>query len=64
LEALFTKYLSKLQRTSAKFVRDFIHQIDWQRNRLIDIKGARGAGKTTLVWQYLKQTALSTGQSL
>lgn len=64
MEALFTKYLPKLQRTSTKFVRDFIDQIDWQRNRLIGIKGARGAGKTTLVLQYLKQTALPTGQSL
>ncbi|CAG4995584.1 hypothetical protein DYBT9275_01673 [Dyadobacter sp. CECT 9275] len=45
-------------------MRDFIHQIDWERNRLIGIKGARGAGKTTLVMQYLKQTALPTGQSL
>ncbi|MBO9616535.1 MAG: AAA family ATPase [Dyadobacter sp.] len=64
MEALFTKYLPKLQRTSTEFVRDFICQIDWERNRLIGIKGARGAGKTTLVLQYLKQTALPTGQSL
>jgi predicted AAA+ superfamily ATPase len=64
LGALFTKYLAKLQRASTKFVRDIIHQIDWEHNRLIGIKGARGAGKTTLVLQYLKQTAFSAGQTL
>jgi len=64
LEALFTKDLLKLQRTSSEFVRDFIRQIDWDRNRLVGIKGARGAGKTTLVLQYLKKAALPTGQSL
>jgi predicted AAA+ superfamily ATPase len=64
LEALFTKYLAKLRRTSTEFVRDFIHTIDWDRNRLIGIRGARGAGKTTLVLQYLKQKQLPIGQSL
>ncbi|WAC11438.1 ATP-binding protein [Dyadobacter pollutisoli] len=64
MEIPFTKYLAKLQRTSTKFVRDMIHQIDWEHNRLIGIKGARGAGKTTLVLQYLKQMALPSGQTL
>jgi predicted AAA+ superfamily ATPase len=64
LEALFIKYLSKLQRVSSRFVRDFMHEIDWERNRLIGIKGARGAGKTTLVLQYLKQVALPNSKSL
>ncbi|MCE6988629.1 ATP-binding protein [Dyadobacter sp. CY323] len=64
MEAVFTKYLAKLQRTSTKFVRDIVHQIDWDHNRLIGIKGARGAGKTTLVLQYLKQAPFSSGQTL
>lgn len=64
METLFTKYLAKLHRSSTKFVRDMIHQIDWDHNRLIGIKGARGAGKTTLVLQYLKQIALPSGQTL
>jgi predicted AAA+ superfamily ATPase len=64
LEAIFTKYLAKLKRTSTSFVRDIIHQIDWEHNRLIGIKGARGAGKTTLVLQYLKQVSPSSGQTL
>jgi uncharacterized protein len=47
-----------------QFVRDTIHQIDWERNRLIGIKGARGAGKTTLVLQHLKRSPLPASQSL
>lgn len=43
----------KIRDTSVTFVRFLINAIDWG-NRLIGISGARGAGKTTLILQYLK----------
>ncbi len=61
METLFAKFIQKQQRTSLQFVRDFIGTVDWERNRLIGIKGARGVGKTTLVLQYLKQRATAAG---
>ncbi|WP_428656532.1 ATP-binding protein [Runella sp.] len=64
MEQLFAKYLPKLQRTGTEFVRDAIREIDWNRNRLIGIKGARGVGKTTLLFQYLKQSKLEFSKSL
>lgn len=43
----------KINATSTGFVRFLWNIIDWN-NRLIGISGARGAGKTTLILQYLK----------
>ena len=53
-----------MHRTSLTFVRDTISVIDWERNQLIGIKGARGVGKTTLVLQYLKRLAKQSGTTL
>ena len=39
-----------IQRIKLNFVRYLYNQIDWSA-RLIGIKGARGTGKTTLLWQ-------------
>ncbi len=64
MEQLIVKYLPKLQRTNTDFVRDAIRTIDWNRNRLIGIKGARGVGKTTLLFQYLKQSNANSNTSL
>jgi predicted AAA+ superfamily ATPase len=59
LEALFTKYALKLDRTPVNFIRGLIDEIDW-RERIVGIKGARGVGKTTLLLQYAK-TRLDKG---
>ena len=50
---------------SAKFLfrRDFIDQIEWN-DRLVGLIGARGVGKTTLMLQHLKESAVSAGDSL
>ncbi|NQU51844.1 MAG: ATP-binding protein [Bacteroidetes bacterium] len=45
----------KIRETSVDFIRFLFKKIDWN-NRLIGISGARGAGKTTLILQYLKIT--------
>ncbi|WP_057937120.1 ATP-binding protein [Algoriphagus resistens] len=43
-----------LDNTKFNFKRYLYEKIDWGE-RLIGIKGARGTGKTTLVFQYLKE---------
>ncbi|ETZ24277.1 ATP-binding protein [Pedobacter sp. V48] len=53
MEGLFEKSYQKLLRVPTQFKRYLATEIDWN-NRLIGIKGARGAGKTTLMLQYAK----------
>lgn len=52
-----------LSKVNIKFLRSLYHEIDWN-NRLIGIKGARGTGKTTMLLQYLKQSAIPNSQKL
>src|SRR5690606_13156379 len=47
-------FQKQLSDTDAKFVRYKYRQINWQ-NKLIGLIGPRGVGKTTLVFQYIKQ---------
>jgi len=54
MESLFEKSYQKLIRVPTKFSRYLAEEIDWN-SRLIGIKGARGAGKTTLMLQYAKK---------
>lgn len=53
MESLFEKSYQKLIRVPTQFKRYLAEEIDWT-SRLIGIKGARGAGKTTLMLQYAK----------
>jgi predicted AAA+ superfamily ATPase len=54
METLFEKFHKKLATTSTDFTRSVMHEIAWHEARLIGIKGARGVGKTTLLFQYIK----------
>ena len=54
METLFEKFHKKLAATSTDFTRSVMHEIAWHEARLIGIKGARGVGKTTLLFQYIK----------
>ncbi|MCF8228322.1 MAG: AAA family ATPase [Bacteroidales bacterium] len=54
MENLILKSEKKIRNVPIKFIRDTIHEIDWN-DRLIGIKGARGVGKTTLVLQYIRK---------
>ncbi len=47
-------YLNRLESVQLQFKRFLFDTIDWQ-DRLIAILGARGAGKTTLILQYIKE---------
>jgi uncharacterized protein len=53
MDILIELFEKKLARTSTKFVRNIINDINWNA-RLIGIKGARGVGKTTILLQYIK----------
>lgn len=54
METLFEKFHKKLAATSTDFKRSVMDEIAWNEARLIGIKGARGVGKTTLLFQYIK----------
>lgn len=53
MDALIELFEKKLARTNTQFVRNMLHEINWNA-RLIGVKGARGVGKTTLLLQYIK----------
>jgi len=53
MEELFQLQEEFLKITKRKHERYLLDKIDWS-NRLIGIKGARGSGKTTLIFQYIK----------
>ena len=55
MEKLFQIFSSRVQAVDASFRRYLWYDIDW-KNRLIAITGARGAGKTPLQLQYIKET--------
>jgi len=63
MEKLFEKSYQKLMRVPMQFKRYLSEQIEWN-SQLIGIKGARGAGKTTLILQYAKQYLPSNNQTL
>lgn len=53
MEELLLEFQTKIARVSLDIQRYLVHQIDLN-NRLISIKGARGAGKTTILLQVAK----------
>jgi predicted AAA+ superfamily ATPase len=55
MENLFLAFYLRLAKTNTSFVRYLYEKIDWD-NRLIGITGARGAGKTTMLLQHIKNT--------
>ena len=50
-----TTYHRRLAMTDMRFMRFLHDRINW-KSRLIGICGSRGAGKTTLILQHIKQT--------
>ena len=54
MERLYELFDVKLKNTPLNFKRFLYQKIDWE-NRLISIQGARGAGKTTLILQHIKE---------
>lgn len=54
MEQLFKIFRGLIEKTDLSFKRYLYDQIDWN-NRLIAIVGSRGVGKTTLMWQHIKE---------
>ncbi len=54
MQSLFERQKRLIENTSLEFKRSLFENIDWS-NRLIEIKGARGVGKTTLMLQRVKE---------
>ena len=53
MENIYSTYYQLLKGTNTRFTRSLLDTIDWN-NRLIAITGARGSGKTTLIFQYIR----------
>jgi hypothetical protein len=54
MENLFSSFRYLISRIELDFVRYLYSNINWN-NRLIAIVGARGVGKTTLIFQHIKK---------
>jgi len=52
MESLFAKHQRYLANTPMKYIRELMHEINWDY-RLISIKGPKGVGKSTLMKQYI-----------
>lgn len=55
MDALFEQSQKTINRVNMKFQRSLYHHIDWNC-RLIEINGARGVGKTTMLLQRAKES--------
>ncbi|MBE6323811.1 MAG: ATP-binding protein [Bacteroidales bacterium] len=52
VQGLITSYHNRLSQVDSRFYRYLYSQIDWE-DKLIEIKGAKGVGKTTLMLQHI-----------
>jgi predicted AAA+ superfamily ATPase len=55
MEELFDFFYRQLKKTDMSFQRYLSDEIEWN-SRLSAITGARGTGKTTMIFQHIKQT--------
>lgn len=63
MDHLIEKYYRKLDATPMDRRRFLLSTIDW-KDRFIGINGARGTGKTTLLFQYLHLNAIPADEAL
>ena len=63
MEALFRDSNRRLASTSMKIQRYLLREIDWS-NRFITITGSRGVGKTTLIYQHMKEEFSGSNKAL
>ena len=55
VQSIIKTYHNFLSTVNLDYQRPLIHSINWE-DRLIEIKGAKGVGKTTLMLQHILQT--------
>ncbi|MCK5781243.1 MAG: ATP-binding protein [Flavobacteriales bacterium] len=63
MDSLYIDSRRRLKNTSMKFRRYLLDIINWD-NRLISITGSRGVGKTTLIYQHIKESLSLDGKAL
>ncbi|OQX73261.1 MAG: hypothetical protein B6D61_12695 [Bacteroidetes bacterium 4484_249] len=63
MEILYEIHNRLVEDTPIGFKRYLYHKINWD-SRLVEITGARGVGKTTLILQYIKSTFNSNDTSV
>lgn len=63
LEEIQRSYHNKLAAVKLDFHRDLYYKIDWD-DRLICIKGPKGTGKTTMMFQRIKENFKDTDKAL
>lgn len=54
LQPIITTYHNFLSTVNLQYIRPLMDQIEWE-DRLIEIKGSKGVGKTTLILQHILQ---------
>ena len=52
LQPIITTYHNFLSTVNLQYIRPLMDQIEWE-DRLIEIKGSKGVGKTTLILQHI-----------
>jgi predicted AAA+ superfamily ATPase len=55
MDELFDYFYRQLQKINLSFQRYIIDEIEWN-GKLSAITGMRGAGKTTMILQHIKQS--------
>ena len=63
MDLLVQRFYEKYAQTRIETIRDFENKVDW-KNRIIGLKGSRGVGKTTLLFQHLKKNYKPTHRVL
>ena len=63
LQPLYDSYHRKIAKVDLRFKRYLYSQINWKA-RIISIKGARGAGKTTMLLQHILENYEDIDQTL
>lgn len=63
MDLLVQRFYEKYAQTNCETIRDFEKKVDWN-NRVIGLKGSRGVGKTTLLFQHIKKNFKPTHKVL
>ena len=63
MDLLVQRFYEKYAQTNVETIRDFENRVDWN-NRVVGLKGSRGVGKTTLLFQHIKKNFKPTHKVL
>ena len=63
MDLLVQRFYEKYAQTNTQTIRDYEKRVDWN-NRVVGLKGSRGVGKTTLLFQHIKKNFKPTHKVL